>query len=358
MATTFYGINASGQAVPVDPLITAILNPPPLCFLAGTRIATARGQVAVEDLIVGDGVVTLSGPLKAVTWIGTGKGFAPNGCRNSVTPVIVRAGALSEGVPYRDLRVTRGHSFHVDNVLIPVEFLINHRSISWDDRGQEVEIFHVELEFHDVLFANGAPAESYRDDGNRWMFRNGNSSWDQPAKEPYAPVLTGGPIVDAAWKRVLDRADPGLTPVVTSDPDLHLIVNGVRVDGIVRPNGVQAFHLTERPVSLHIASRACAPDTLGRVRDPRILGVALRLIILWQGGVPTVIDVGDPLLNEGFHAYEADGGRRWTNGLGKLPASLIEGAGRGCDVELFTTGANQYRLSEESQPPPVLSARG
>ena len=44
-----------------------------------------------------------------------------------------------------------------------------------------------------MLVANGAPAESYRDDGNRWLFQNANSGWDLPPQQPCAPVLTGGP---------------------------------------------------------------------------------------------------------------------------------------------------------------------
>jgi hypothetical protein len=39
-------------------------------------------------------------------------------------------------------------------------------------------LYHVELASHDILVADGAPAESYRDDGNRWLFRNANSGWD------------------------------------------------------------------------------------------------------------------------------------------------------------------------------------
>ena len=57
---------------------------------------------------------------------------------------------------------------------------MNHRSIVWDDRAQEISIYHVELLTHDVLIANGAPAESYRDDGNRWLFQNANSGWGLP----------------------------------------------------------------------------------------------------------------------------------------------------------------------------------
>jgi hypothetical protein len=114
--------------------------------------------------------------------------------------------ALADNVPYYDLRVTKGHSFLLDGVLIPVEFLVNHRSILWDDHAREVTIYHLELATHDVLLANGAPAESYRDDGNRWLFHNANTGWDLAPQEPCAPVLTGGPVVDAVWRRLLGRS--------------------------------------------------------------------------------------------------------------------------------------------------------
>ena len=126
--------------------------------------------------------------------------------------------------------MTKAHSLYIDDVLIPVEFLVNHRTILWDDRAQEVEIYHVELDSHDVLIANGAPAESYRDDGNRWLFQNANAGWHLPPQDPYAPVLTGGPVVDAAWRRLLDRAGPRALPPMTDDPDLHLVVDGARVE--------------------------------------------------------------------------------------------------------------------------------
>ncbi len=145
------------------------------------------------------------GAARPVVWIGEGRVLATRGRRNAATPVIVRKGALADNVPDRDLLVTKGHALYIDDVLIPVEFLVNHRSILWDDHAQEVSIYHVELETHDVLLANGAPAESYRDDGNRWLFRNGNLGWNLAPKPPCAPVLTGGSVVDAVWRRLLDR---------------------------------------------------------------------------------------------------------------------------------------------------------
>jgi hypothetical protein len=171
----------------------------PLCFLRGTQILTPAGEVPVERLAAGDAVMTLSGRARRVVWIGQGRVLATRGRRNAATPVIVRKGALAENVPSRDLRVTKAHGLYIDGVLIPVEFLVNHRSIVWNDHAQEVALYHIELESHDILLADGAPAESYRDDGNRWLFQNTNSGWHLPPQEPCAAVLTGGPVVDAVW---------------------------------------------------------------------------------------------------------------------------------------------------------------
>ena len=201
-----------------------------VCFCAGTQIGTPDGEVPVERLQIGDLVLTAHNGPRPVTWIGQGKVLATRGRRSAATPVIVRKGALADNVPNRDLHVTKAHSLYIDDVLIPVEFLVNHRTILWDDRAQEVAIYHVELDSHDVLLANGAPAESYRDDGNRWLFHNANSGWHLPPQDPYAPVLTGGPVVDAAWRRLLDRAGPRALPPLTEDPDLHLVIDGARVD--------------------------------------------------------------------------------------------------------------------------------
>jgi Hint domain len=201
-----------------------------LCFLAGTLIATPGGEVPVERLTAGDTVLTARGEARPVAWIGVGRVLANRGRRTAATPVIVHKGALEDNMPHHDLRITKGHSLYLDGALIPVEFLVNHRSIVWDGRAQEVEIYHVELETHDVPLANGAPAESYCDDGNRWLFRNANSLWAPPPKQPCAPVLTGGAIVDQVWRRLLDRSGPRPRLPLTDDPDPHLLVDGRRVD--------------------------------------------------------------------------------------------------------------------------------
>jgi hypothetical protein len=336
--TGLYFHLASDNANGTD--ITANTTP---CYLPGTRIATDRGEIAVEALRVGDTVVTLSGARRRLCWIGTGKALATRGKRGPATPIIVRKSALADNVPYADLRITKGHSLYLDGVLIPAEYLVNHHSICWDDRAQEVTVFHLELDTHDVLLANGAAAESYRDDGNRWLFQNANPGWAQPPKPPCAPVLTGGSVVDAIWRRLLDRAGPRASLPLTDDPDLHLLVDGVRRDPSIRQRGLYVFELLRRPASARLVSRAAAPQELGLARDPRLLGVAVRRIALLHAGRLTAVTADDAALADGFHAFEADNAFRWTDGDAVVPAALFDGMEGPARMEVVVGCTTTYR---------------
>jgi hypothetical protein len=313
-----------------------------VCFLCGTLIGAPGGEVQVEKLQPGDMVLTAHNGPRKVTWVGKGKVLSTRGKRAAATPVIVRKGALADNVPNQDLRVTKAHALYLDDVLIPVEFLVNHRTIVWDDRAQEIEIYHVELESHDVLLANGAPAESYRDDSNRWLFQNANSGWGLPPQAPYAPVLTGGPIVDGAWMRLLERAGPRSLPPLTDDPDLHLIVDGKRVDAMDRRGKVLVFHLSDQPQSVHVASREVVPSEFGIARDPRSLGVALRRIAVRQGTNFELIEADDSRLAGGFHDYEPTDDLRWTDGYAALPIEAFTRFKGSAEVVLHLAGVTRY----------------
>ncbi len=267
----------------------------------------------------------------------------------SATPVIVRKNALADNVPAQDLHLTKAHALYVDDLLISVEFLVNHRTIFWDDRAQEVELYHVELDRHDVLFANGAAAESYRDDGNRWLFQNANEGWHLPPQEPYAPILTAGPKVDAAWARLLTRAGWRPSVPLTDDPDLHLLVDGVRLAPAACDGPHRTFFVPGKPACVAIASRDGVPAELGFVRDSRSLGVAIREIAVHRGDVGTVVKPSDPRLIDGFHDYEPVDDLRWTNGLAMLPAELLDVGGRGPLKLVLTLGAaTRYPELEET----------
>jgi hypothetical protein len=315
-----------------------------LCFCRGTLIATPGGEVNVEKLAAGDMVLTASGVARKISWVGAGRVLATRGRRGPATPVIVRKGALADNVPHTDMRVTKGHALWFDDVLVPVEFLVNHRSILWDDHAQEVSLWHIELETHDVLLANGAPAESYRDDGNRWLFQNASTGWDLPSQQPCAPVLTGGQAVDRIWRRLLDRSGQPRRPPLTSDPDLHMIVDGQRIDALWREGPLHGFGLPAGSLCARIISRDAVPAELGLARDFRSLGVALRWIKLGQGPQVMLINAMDERLTNGFHAYEPDENLRWTDGDAQFSDEFFAGFSGDVDVVLCVASTTRYPL--------------
>jgi autotransporter-associated beta strand protein len=345
--TTDFVLSAFDGATTADSSAIAVTDSA-LCFCTGTRIATPGGEVPVEQIAAGDLVVTASGMARPVVWVGAGRVLATRGRRNEATPVIVRKGALGDNVPNRDLRVTKGHALYIDGVLIPVEFLVNHRSILWDDRAQEVELYHLELESHDVLLANGAPAESYRDDGNRWLFRNANTGWDLPPQEPCAQVLTGGLIVDEAWQWLLDRAGGPPRIPSTNEPDLHIVADGERIDGRRSDDGTYRFRLPRPATEVRVVSRAGAPCELGLARDPRVLGVALTRVMLWQGSRLRMIEASDDCLSDGYHQFEEANGFRWTDGDARLPPALLDGVTGVAELEVHVAATAQYPLFSEA----------
>lgn len=142
------------------------------CFRAGTRIRTAQGDVPVEALRAGDQVQTIDGQFRAVTWIGHRDidcGRHPRPAQ--VWPVRVAPHAFGPGMPNRALYLSPNHAVFVDEVLVPVRLLLNENGIE-QVRVDAVDYYHVELDRHDVLLADGLPTESYLDTGDRANFEN------------------------------------------------------------------------------------------------------------------------------------------------------------------------------------------
>ena len=121
-------------------------------------------------------MVTFSGrgeTLKPVTWIGQRRiDLVSHDNPEIARPVRIRAGAFGEAVPHRDLLLSPDHAVYVDGVLIPAKHLINGTTITQDASIEEAHYFHIEVDEHDVLLAEGLTVESYLDTGNRDVFAN------------------------------------------------------------------------------------------------------------------------------------------------------------------------------------------
>ncbi|MDE2334045.1 MAG: Hint domain-containing protein [Rhodospirillales bacterium] len=181
------------------------------CYAHGTRVLTRDGEVAVEHLAVGDRVATLSGGLRAVRWIGR-RGYDGRFAAGNplVLPVTIRAGALGRGLPWRDLTVSPMHALLIDGALVPAVALVNGTSIVHATSVEAVAYVHVELDGHDILFAEGVAAESFRDDGNRGQFANARTARGGNAPvASCAPVVTGGALVERLRRRIGGLGEPG-----------------------------------------------------------------------------------------------------------------------------------------------------
>jgi hypothetical protein len=143
------------------------------CYATGTRILTARGELPIEALRVGEPVVCASGRLVPIHWLGRRRvDFRGHARPGEVWPVRIGKDAFGPGTPSRDLRVSPDHAVHVDGVLIPARYLVNGSTVVQEPLAT-VEYWHLELPAHDVLVAEGLTAESYLDTGNRSAFERG-----------------------------------------------------------------------------------------------------------------------------------------------------------------------------------------
>lgn len=156
------------------------------CFLAGTRLATPGGEVTVEALKAGDLVLTAAGEAKPVRWIGVQTVASRFAEPVRSFPVRIAAGALDENVPSRDLLVSPAHALLVDGILAQAGALVNGRSITRETAMPETfAYYHVELDSHELLLAEGAPAESFLDVTAEMPFDNRAS---RPASAPAAEM--------------------------------------------------------------------------------------------------------------------------------------------------------------------------
>ena len=176
------------------------------CFAAGTRIATPRGEVLVEHLRAGDLVLTISGEAQPIHRIGRRR----LDCRRHpaperVKPVRVAPHAFGHNRPKRALLLSPDHSVFAEDVLIPIKFLINDVTITQVDAAS-VTYFHLELPRHDVVLAEGLPAESYLETGGRPAFENGGAVIQ--AHADFAPDTAN---VARIWE------DFGYAPLLGSD---------------------------------------------------------------------------------------------------------------------------------------------
>ena len=238
------------------------------CYCPGTLIKTPCGETAVERLKIGDDVVTASGMARPVKWIGR-RSYGGRFVRGSkeILPVCIKAGAVDDNVPKRDLWISPHHAMFLDGVLIEAKDLINGVSIVQAEHVENVEYFHIELDTHDVIIAEGALSESFIDDDSRGMFHNAHeyaALYADEIHEPAgycAPRLGEGYEVEAVRMRLAQRA--GLSAAATAAPRLGALRGYIdRISATRIAGWAQNSEAPEAPVCLDVFVHA---KLVGRV---------------------------------------------------------------------------------------------
>ncbi len=182
------GQTATTESAPTLAVINAI------CFMRGTAIRTPHGACAVEMLKRGDMVLTANGQATPVHWIGHHTISMQFADPLRVLPIRIKAGALADNIPSRDLLLSPDHAIFVGDVLIQAGALVNGTSIVRETDVPDIfTYFHVELDDHSLILAENTPAETFIDNVERFAFDN----WE----EHKALYPEGKPIVEMPYPR-------------------------------------------------------------------------------------------------------------------------------------------------------------
>ncbi|GAN69828.1 hypothetical protein AA0473_0364 [Acetobacter orleanensis NRIC 0473] len=312
------------------------------CFLPGSMIRTTTGEVAVEDVQIGDEVIAFdwrnnTDIVRPVVWVGKAHVNVRHGLPDDEAgwPVRILKDAIDDGVPYKDMLITSEHCLFFKDRFVPVRMLVNGVSIFYDKSISSYDYYHVETEQHSVITADGMLTESYLDTGNRSSFRQEGKvatlrgavkSWEDDAG---APLGVERSFVEPLFRAIEWREDKvsvqqvPAAPELTNDPDLHLVTT---TGAIIRPMRQTAQHysfmLPPDTKSVSIVSRASRPsDVIGPfVDDRRYMGIAVGEVRLFCA--KRQFDITSHLMAEkpaGWHDDMAWDGVAWTSGNAELP---------------------------------------
>jgi hypothetical protein len=244
------------------------------CFARGTGILTPSGYRSVEDLAPGDAVITAGGVVRPVRWIG--HRTLDLGGDAGDRPIRFAAGAIAPGVPARPVKLSPLHAVFFDGVLVPALHLVNGATIRQMPAGA-VTYYHIELDRHDIVVADGMPAESFIENGNRGqLFRENGVRVG--CKTACARLVTSGAELGRIRRRLHRIAlEAGYT--LTYDAGIRGVAGRAALLPAVtmqREHRIVRFSLPQGVPKLAITARACSPaETDPDSEDRRVLGICL-----------------------------------------------------------------------------------
>jgi len=143
------------------------------CFTRGTLILTAAGEIAIEDLKVGDLIHTRDRGLQPIRWIGSSTlNHRQLLVQQHLLPIRIRAHTFGRDLPARDLVVSPQHrivlegweielQFGMEEVLASAKSLLGKGAIETAFDCQHVEYFHMMFDQHEIVTSEGLSTESF-----------------------------------------------------------------------------------------------------------------------------------------------------------------------------------------------------
>ncbi|MDE2318932.1 MAG: Hint domain-containing protein [Rhodospirillales bacterium] len=261
------------------------------CYARGTSILTPQGYRPVETLRPGDPVINAAGERRPVRWVGWRTMDLGLQSAKSAKPVIIMPGAFGPGKPFKMLRLSPLHCVYAQGVLIPVVHLINGATILRDETSPAMTYYHLELDRHDIMLAEGLECESYFCNANRGQLYH-ELGRRTPARRPFAPNITSGARLAAVRRYLHELAlKAGFTPGYM--PRLRAVSGGMNALPRFSRHGnghYASFSFAEPVRSFTLLSPASSPaDTNPDSEDRRELGLCLgemRGLTLGQGWLP------------------------------------------------------------------------
>jgi hypothetical protein len=360
-STSVQNFNVTTTPIGLNPSDTGIVTSSVVCYAAGTLIRTPHGDVAVDALAMGQDVVSAAGETRTIRWIGHRTiDLARHPRPEMVRPIRIAAGALADNIPARDLLVSPDHAMLVDGALVPARLLVNDRSITEEIGATAVTYYHVELDRHDIIIAEGAPSESYLDTGNRDLFDNGpvttmvpDMSVEQRLRTPEhgacMPLVTDAETVFPIWQRLADRAGIEIVDdretATSVDSAIALVVGSRTLRPVVAKDGTMVFALPRDTRQVRLVSVASRPNQARPwLDDRRMLGVAVRDVSADNTAVP----LDGPDFGAGWWGMEESGAAtyRWSNGSATMTVPK--------DTKLLTV--RLHAVAEQANRPMAAAA--
>lgn len=333
------GIGNYGYELASDPDGNLIFE---VCFLAGTMIETPDGLCAVENITIGDLVMTYDPQTqkkiaRPITWVGhKNKTVNTNLTKDDAGyPVRVLKNALADNIPNKDLLITSEHCLFFDGKFIPVRMLVNGYSIFYDTTIKNYDYYHIETQKHSIIIADGTLTENYLDTGNRHVFNidqkiiqvylNKVKSWNDAA----APLTVSKECVEPIYQNIVRRIQCHTLKnqnddlEITKDDDLHLITNQgiVITKKTISADKKVTFTIPATTTGVWIISRSSRPcDVIGSfIDDRRYLGVLVGEVQLNYGTQSHNINTHLTEISLSGWDIQETVPCRWTNGKAFLP---------------------------------------